>query len=121
MSAKEYLYLLECEGFYKIGISNNPKMRFTAIRTANPFEVKPVLCIFSYCRKKTHAIEKQLHGKFRSICHRNEWFTKDTLIYEEIKKLIDNKKFFHFEDFNKFYYGVSKSKLQQNATLLTTY
>ena len=48
MQTPYFLYVLECEQYYKIGISNNPKNRFTAIRTAHPFEVKPVLCIYTY-------------------------------------------------------------------------
>jgi hypothetical protein len=49
---KHYLYVLECEQYYKIGKSNDPKKRFGAIRTANPFEVKPVICKTSAIKGK---------------------------------------------------------------------
>ena len=113
---KQYLYLLECEQYYKIGISNNPKIRFTAIRTANHFEVKPVLCIFSYCRKKTALLEKELHVKFNKIQHRNEWFIKSFTIINLIKSKVENKDFFLFEDFESMYYGIASSELKNLKT-----
>ena len=113
---REYLYLLECEQYYKIGISNNPKNRFTAIRTANPFEVKPVMCIFTYDRKKTKQLEKMLHSRFKIIQHRNEWFYKSDEIIELINCKIDNRSVFLFEDFNSMYYGVHSSALTRNIS-----
>ena len=112
---KEYLYLLECEQYYKIGISNNPKMRFTAIRTANPYEVKPIMCIFTYDRKKTKQLESMLHSRFKKIQHRNEWFFKSDEIIELINSKIDNKQVFLYEDFRSMYYGVNACDL--NKTL----
>lgn len=110
---KEYLYLLECEQYYKIGISNNPKNRFTAIRTANPFEVKPVMCVFTYERKKTKQLESLLHSRFKRIQHRNEWFFKSDDIIQLINRKIDNSSVFLFEDFNLMYYGVHSSALNR--------
>jgi hypothetical protein len=113
---KEYLYLLECEQYYKIGISNNPKIRFTSIRTANPFEVKPVMCIFTYDRKKTKQLESMLHSRFKRMQHRNEWFTKSFEIVNLIKSKVDNKEIFLFEDFESMYYGVHSSPLNTNIS-----
>lgn len=110
---KEFLYLLECENYYKIGISNNPKLRFTAIRTANPFEVIPVMCIFGYDKKIIRGIETKLHYKFKHIKHRNEWFIKSDEIISQIKSLIDNEKFFEYSDFVKDYYGIASSELRR--------
>ena len=108
---KYYLYVLECEQYYKIGKSNNPKIRFTAIRTANPFEVKPVICIFSYDKNKIHLLEKQLHQRFVRIKHRNEWFEKIDTIKEAVILKVNDKDFFLFEEFEKMYYGVHSSDL----------
>jgi hypothetical protein len=106
---KEYLYLLECEGFYKIGISNNPKLRFCAIRTANPFEVKPVLCIWSYDRSIIALKEKYLHNKFIKLNHRNEWFKKSNDIKLAILSCVNNKTFYQYDEFVSHYYGIASS------------
>jgi len=114
---KHYLYVLECEQYYKIGKSNNPKTRFTAIRTANPFEVKPVICIFSYDKKKIHILEQQLHRQFIRIKHRNEWFQKTESIKTTVSKKVNNIDFFLFEDFEKMYYGIHSSDLKRDKTI----
>jgi len=114
---KHYLYVLECEQYYKIGKSNDPKKRFTAIRTANPFEVKPVICIFSYDKNRIHILEQQLHRQFITIKHRNEWFQKNDFIVQCVNAKVNDKDFFLFEDFEKMYYGVHSSNLKRDKTI----
>jgi len=100
-----YLYLLECQDYYKIGKTNNPKNRFTAIRTANPFEVKPIQCIYSYDKSKIDKLESSLHLKFAMYSHRNEWFKKSNVIIDTYLELVDNESFYLLENF-EYYYAI---------------
>ena len=116
MQTPYFLYVLECEQYYKIGISNNPKTRFTAIRTANPFEVKPVLCIYTYDSNKTKQLEKIFHSRFIRLKHRNEWFIKSDDIINLIKSKVNDIDIFLYNQFEKLYYGVSSSPLNRNRS-----
>ena len=113
METPYFLYVLECEQYYKIGYSNNPKNRFTAIRTANPFEVKPVLCIYTFDSNKTKQLEKIFHSKFIRLKHRNEWFIKSNDITYLIKSTVNNKDVFLYNNFEKLYYGVHSSPVNR--------
>ena len=116
MQTPYYLYLLECEKYYKIGISNNPKQRFTAIRTANPFEVKPVLCIYTYDSNKTRKLEKFFHSRFIILQHRNEWFIKSDDIINLIKSKVNDKDIFLYSQFEKLYYGIASSPVNRDRS-----
>jgi predicted transcriptional regulator len=118
---KHYLYVLECEQYYKIGRTNNLKNRFTAIRTANPFEVKLIICIFSYDKNIIHILEQQLHRQYMSIRHRNEWFQKNDKIIKSVNLKVNDKDFFLFQNFEKFYYGVDSLNLKQDNVILNNW
>jgi hypothetical protein len=72
-------YLLECEGFLKIGVSNNVKGRLATIRTGNPFEVKLIAV-------SDQNIESMMHLKFEHLRARGEWFHGCDAIIEEFIK-----------------------------------
>ena len=102
---KFYLYLLECQGYYKIGKTNNPKNRFTAIRTANPFEVLPIICIYSFDKTKIDKLESSFHLRFAMYSHRNEWFKKSSIIIGDYLELVDNESYYLLENF-EYYYAI---------------
>lgn len=67
------VYLIQSleEGYYKIGVSQNPKKRIKQLQTGNSAELK---LIGSYSSEYAHKIEKALHN-FHSHCKKEgEWF-----------------------------------------------
>ena len=67
-----YVYLLECESFYKIGMaSKSVDDRVCSMQTGNPF---PITCVFYKKVKNAYAAESHLHHKYREYSHRGEWF-----------------------------------------------
>jgi len=70
----QYVYLLKCEKFYKIGYSFNPERRASSIGTATPFEVK-LLGFKSYPHEEeARRVERSLHKKYKKYRCKGEWF-----------------------------------------------
>jgi hypothetical protein len=77
------LYFIESEdGFVKIGRSNNPKKRLSAIQSGNHKELS-ILKTF----KNKGCYEPDIHKKFKDLCIRGEWFKMS----DEIKDFIKEK------------------------------
>ena len=72
-------YLLECEGFLKIGVANDVYQRVRHIQTGNPFEVKVLAVVDAN-------IELHMHDKFSHLRSRGEWFYGCDAIVEEFMK-----------------------------------
>lgn len=73
------IYLLECQGFYKIGIASNVVQRVKDLQCGNPFSIKVVA--FSPV-KKAAKIEAELHRTYSKKRTSGEWFAlskKDAL------------------------------------------
>jgi len=70
------VYLIQSleNGFYKIGVSKNPKKRIKQLQTGNPVTLK-LITVFK--TEYPYQIESFLHKRF-SHCHREgEWFELD--------------------------------------------
>ena len=78
-SMKDYLYIMECEGYFKIGKAHDLMSRLAGLQVGNPYEITPILY-----KKFNDAlkIERLLHNKFEAKRVRGEWFelTGDDLI-----------------------------------------
>ena len=75
-----FIYLVHCEGFYKIGIATNLRKRVSNIQTSNPFKVTLV----AYTKtENVFADELELHELFKDKRVRGEWFklNDDDLFY----------------------------------------
>lgn len=68
---KGYLYVMECEGYHKIGIANDHKYRVKELQTGNPFKITLLGCIPCYDAVKE---EFYLQQRLRAYKHRSEWF-----------------------------------------------
>lgn len=80
---KDYVYLIYCEGFYKIGISGNLKSRMSQINSSTPFNIE---FITAKKFKDAKSIETQLHHLFEDKRVKGEWFS---LNEDELKILAD--------------------------------
>jgi hypothetical protein len=67
----QYVYLLKCDGFFKIGIANDVVGRVASLQTGNPHQIE---LIVSYGFSNAMVVERSLHQKFEGLRHRNEWF-----------------------------------------------
>jgi len=67
----QYLYLIECQGFYKIGIANDVGSRLAQLSTGNPF---PLVVLATWGFENALPIEAALHQRFESNHERGEWF-----------------------------------------------
>ena len=79
---KNYVYIVKCRRYYKIGVSNNIKSRINDLQVGNPFKIS-LYKLYSY--HNAFNKEKELHIKYKSKCHTGEWF----LLNQEDLKEID--------------------------------
>lgn len=84
-----YVYLMHdtSNGFYKIGISNNPEYRESTLQGEKPTIEK--ICDKKYpSRKIASAIESSLHKVFESKRIRGEWFRLDSIDVWQISETL---------------------------------
>ena len=67
----QYLYLIKCQQFYKIGIANDVESRLAQLSTGNPFQLQ---LINVYGFENAEVVEKAIHQRFSSDRVRGEWF-----------------------------------------------
>lgn len=74
------IYLIQSleNGYYKIGISNNPNKRVEQLQTGNS---SPLKLIETYQSEFAHQIEKTFHRRYSHMNKNGEWF--DLSISEE--------------------------------------
>ena len=76
-----YLYVIRCLDYYKIGYSKNPSKRLTSLQVSNPFDLQ--FLILHKCRD-AKSIESQLHKQYEKLKIRGEWFA---LTHNEILEI----------------------------------
>lgn len=75
------VYLMECEGFIKIGLSRDPRARLINIQSSTPFEVSIRALISPILPCDARSLESYLHTVFSDFRVRGEWFSKDILTH----------------------------------------
>lgn len=68
---KPKVYVLECEGHYKVGVSLNPRSRITSLQIGCPFPIKLVMTI---THPNADRLEARLHQLYRRHRVRGEWY-----------------------------------------------
>lgn len=76
-----YLYLLKCNEYYKIGVSDNIQCRIDALQTGNPYKIS---LKYKWLPKDAYRAEKIIHEVLKHKNHRSEWFILDDI---DIKKM----------------------------------
>lgn len=79
-----YVYLIQCNEFYKIGIASDMARRLAELQIGNPYPLK-VVAYFRF--DNPGAIESRLHLRFHRNAHGGEWFKFDET---EAKKVCDD-------------------------------
>lgn len=78
------IYIMESNGKYKIGISDNPRKRYKQLRTGN-CDIK--LVYVSKMIDNPYEIESLLHNKYTNYALNNEWF--ENIQVDKIKASIE--------------------------------
>jgi hypothetical protein len=69
--AQDFIYMVEVNNFYKIGVTQDIRSRLGALQNASPIDVQFLyLFKFDYAYK----IERILHNHFKRQRRRGEWF-----------------------------------------------
>lgn len=71
------VYIIECAGYVKIGVSHRPHERLSTINTAVPILATLYGVREFDTRLVAHEIESRLHRKFRALRTNGEWFDLD--------------------------------------------
>lgn len=83
------VYLLECQGLYKIGMTTrDTAQRIADLSVGNPFDIT---CVAEIYRAGCSSLETQLHNKFASKRVRGEWFKLDEYDVAYISNLASSK------------------------------
>lgn len=71
------LYVIECKGFFKVGISKNPDSRLKQLSAAAPFDLNLVRVFEFDCPNCALIAEEFAHRKLTEmgLFHRPEWFS----------------------------------------------
>lgn len=78
----EYLYLIQCNQYVKIGISNDVEYRLMHLQIGNPY---PLALLEKFEFANAFVVEGILHKRFAHAWVRGEWFQ---LTEVEIKELV---------------------------------
>jgi hypothetical protein len=74
VTTKGYVYFFYCEGYCKIGLSNNPVTRISTLQIGTPFQLENIMELEFSSYFDAQKTESKLHKKFKSCNHRGEWF-----------------------------------------------
>lgn len=65
------IYVIECEGHFKIGVADSPKSRLDSLQIGNPF----TLTLIAHAKfKDAFGTEDFLHRRYDQYRVRGEWF-----------------------------------------------
>ena len=70
----QYLYLIRCENFHKIGVAIDVESRIAQLSTGNPF---PLFLDSFYKYENAEFVERAIHQRFSLRRVRGEWFKLD--------------------------------------------
>lgn len=70
----QYLYIIKCQEFHKIGIANDVDTRLSQLSTGNPYPLD-VVSIYGFQNAET--VERALHQRYSDVRVRGEWFGLD--------------------------------------------
>lgn len=87
---KGYIYIIEIDGYFKIGRTKDIKKRLVSIKTSNANKEKVVLLLEVPYYKSA---EKLLHFKFRRKRIKGEWFSLTKEDIEDIRNILINFKY----------------------------
>lgn len=67
----QYLYIIKCNEYHKIGIANDVESRLAQLSTGNPY-VLEVQAVYEF--QNAEVVERSIHQRFSDKRKRGEWF-----------------------------------------------
>lgn len=86
ISGKQFVYIVKCENYIKIGTTNNYKVRLGHIQSHNPFKLEVLAIIVLENETDGYLLESELHKMFSDKRIRGEWFLFDPMVLEHIRQ-----------------------------------
>jgi hypothetical protein len=86
----QYIYIIQCEQYVKVGRTLNPESRLLDMQVGNPFPLR-LIEVFEDI-PNAYAIEYQIHEKLCRYHHHGEWFECKPKVAISIAKKIIKKK-----------------------------
>ena len=80
----QYLYIIKCNDFYKIGIANDVEARLAQLSTGNPYTLEVVVV---YDFENAEVVERAIHQKYKNLRQRGEWFSLSYNDLSDIHKI----------------------------------
>lgn len=77
----QYLYLIKCQQYFKIGVANDVESRLAQLSTGNPFLLE-VEIVYEF--DNAEIVERVIHQKLKNKRVRGEWFE---LSYDDTTEL----------------------------------
>lgn len=79
-----YVYIIQSQKYFKIGITKNPKQRLkTFQKTLMPYDFN-IIALKECQEEQCRVLEKEIHKKYNKYNYRGEWFVIDEKILNEI-------------------------------------
>ena len=84
-----FIYIIKCNNFYKIGLSNGSENRLKMLQIGNPYPLELVGKFPSFYAPE---VERKIHQTFKRKHHHGEWFKDiDNNDIKMIEEIIDKK------------------------------
>jgi len=77
----QYLYIIKCQQYYKIGITQDMESRLAQLSTGNPY---PLDVEVVYAFENAEPVERAIHQRYKANRQRGEWFSLD---YDDLKNI----------------------------------
>jgi hypothetical protein len=111
------IYIVECEGYYKVGISIDFNVRLKGLQCSNPLPVKTIKLYNDI--EHAELKESAIHKRLKEYHHIGEWFKCDLIIIENvINEILLNFEHPKQEIFDQ-YVDYKKERYKKNQEIMT--
>jgi hypothetical protein len=84
---KRFVYIVKCESYIKVGVSDKPFSRISTMETGNPFDLELVALLFVNGKRQAYATEHNIHKKFANDRVKGEWFN-DSILDDVLEMMV---------------------------------
>ena len=87
-SKLHYVYILECEGYHKIGVAADVNRRVNSMESGNPLQINIIFRAGYPSNRISRDIEKSIHKELEEYKHKKEWFILSEEQVEYVKGVL---------------------------------
>lgn len=82
----EFVYVVKCGIYYKIGMTNDIRNRMNILQCGNPYEIQ---LVWAVRKKNAKYMEEGLHEALAQFNHRREWFILNEEFVSDLKEFVE--------------------------------